>query len=557
MRASLIRRVSRVLAAVALVLSGPAHAGWPTTPDEDLVLSLPAGNGKQLRWLIPDGSGGVYVGWQDYATNPSNGDLRILRLDADGDVAPGWPAEGLIPPRPSIRWSQAALAADGRGGLFGAWPVGPTVLPRLALVRIGPDGALAPDWPASVDVAFGSYADGFPHLRLVVDAAGVYIYWSGALQRRSNDGTLAPGWIASGKRVDPGGEKSLGSDGGTGVFLASRDLVAHVLHFSAQGTPGPGWTSQGVTFPLVGELGPYPPPIRVSPTGGVFTFGSGLRFIEGDGAVPVGWLADGIGLGSSDFLLDMTARADGSLLYLFTHRSETPPNALVKMMGALAPDGSLPAGWPAGGRPLGDCFTPFSLRSDDGGVTVIGRGCGQPVPLEARRFLSDGTPSPAWPAPAPIANASLPVGSSLELVSTRDDLGGEIVGWSTRDYAGRYTVLRLKRLRGDGSLGADAVAAVGPARASGLALAAPTPNPAHGPTVLAFDLPRAMRASVALFDLAGRRVRTLVDGQLPAGRSAPRWDGRDDAGRALPAGVYLALLSTDEGTRTRRVALLP
>ena len=39
-------------------------------------------------------------------------------------------------------------------------------------------------------------------------------------------------------------------------------------------------------------------------------------------------------------------------------------------------------------------------------------------------------------------------------------------------------------------------------------------------------------------DVAGRRLRRLVDGDLAAGVRAVEWDGRDAEGRVLPAGVY-------------------
>ena len=68
------------------------------------------------------------------------------------------------------------------------------------------------------------------------------------------------------------------------------------------------------------------------------------------------------------------------------------------------------------------------------------------------------------------------------------------------------------------------------------------PNPFNPRTVLAFTLPAAGPAVVEVFDAGGRRVRTLWRGPLPAGRSTVLWDGRDDAGRDVAAGAYLARL---------------
>ena len=82
------------------------------------------------------------------------------------------------------------------------------------------------------------------------------------------------------------------------------------------------------------------------------------------------------------------------------------------------------------------------------------------------------------------------------------------------------------------------------------------PNPAPGACVLRFSLAAPRRGSLAVFDAGGRRVRTLEAGDLPRGDHAPRWDGRDDAGRALPEGIYFAHLSLDDGVQTRRITLL-
>jgi flagellar hook assembly protein FlgD len=59
---------------------------------------------------------------------------------------------------------------------------------------------------------------------------------------------------------------------------------------------------------------------------------------------------------------------------------------------------------------------------------------------------------------------------------------------------------------------------------------------------LSFDLPGAGQVRLAVFDAAGRLVRVLVDGQLPAGPCSVAWDGRDRAGREVGSGGYLARL---------------
>ncbi len=90
-----------------------------------------------------------------------------------------------------------------------------------------------------------------------------------------------------------------------------------------------------------------------------------------------------------------------------------------------------------------------------------------------------------------------------------------------------------------------------------LSLAAPTPNPFSTAVRLSFELPRSGRAELAVHDVAGRRVATVLSAErLGAGRHAAAWDGRDDAGRVVTPGVYFARLVTDEGTVSRKVAFV-
>lgn len=69
-------------------------------------------------------------------------------------------------------------------------------------------------------------------------------------------------------------------------------------------------------------------------------------------------------------------------------------------------------------------------------------------------------------------------------------------------------------------------------------------------------LPRAAEVTLAVFDQQGRRVRTLLAGQQPAGEHAVTWDGRDDGGRAVASGIYFVRGTAEGRTFTRRVAAL-
>jgi hypothetical protein len=65
------------------------------------------------------------------------------------------------------------------------------------------------------------------------------------------------------------------------------------------------------------------------------------------------------------------------------------------------------------------------------------------------------------------------------------------------------------------------------------------PNPFDSGTLVRFGLPVDGRVELAVFGVNGQLVRRLASGSLPAGEHAAAWDGRDESGRQVPAGVYL------------------
>ena len=126
---------------------------------------------------------------------------------------------------------------------------------------------------------------------------------------------------------------------------------------------------------------------------------------------------------------------------------------------------------------------------------------------------------------------------SLEGVQTagqRSDLAAAVLGW----YAG----------------GASAVGDLPRAR---LASPLATPNPFNPRTVLSFVLggEAAQPVTVSVHDARGRLVRRLLQAPLQPGRQAVAWDGRDDGGRALAAGVYLARISAGDEALSLKLTL--
>jgi len=76
------------------------------------------------------------------------------------------------------------------------------------------------------------------------------------------------------------------------------------------------------------------------------------------------------------------------------------------------------------------------------------------------------------------------------------------------------------------------------------------PNPFNPATTIRFEMADPGRARVHVYDVAGRRVRTLVDGEFAAGVHETRWDGRSGAGSPVSSGVYYVVY-TGNGNTTR------
>jgi uncharacterized repeat protein (TIGR02543 family) len=89
-----------------------------------------------------------------------------------------------------------------------------------------------------------------------------------------------------------------------------------------------------------------------------------------------------------------------------------------------------------------------------------------------------------------------------------------------------------------------------------VALLRPHPNPFNPTTEVGFTLDRARRVDLAVYDLAGRRVRTLVGGHFEAGYHHLTWNGENDRGQRISSGVYLVRMVSGDFHSTRKVMLV-
>ena len=92
------------------------------------------------------------------------------------------------------------------------------------------------------------------------------------------------------------------------------------------------------------------------------------------------------------------------------------------------------------------------------------------------------------------------------------------------------------------------------------ALAQNYPNPFNPSTTIAFEIPGKLgerrTVSLVVYDVRGRRVKTLVDAELEPGRYRIAWNGRDERGGPVPSGIYLYTMKSADERHTRKMTLM-
>jgi serine protease len=90
----------------------------------------------------------------------------------------------------------------------------------------------------------------------------------------------------------------------------------------------------------------------------------------------------------------------------------------------------------------------------------------------------------------------------------------------------------------------------------GYALSQNYPNPFNPSTTISYKLPTSGQVALKVYNVRGQLVRTLVDGKLPAGEYAARWDGCDHQGHQVTSGIYICCLKVDNWSQSKKMVLL-
>jgi hypothetical protein len=123
--------------------------------------------------------------------------------------------------------------------------------------------------------------------------------------------------------------------------------------------------------------------------------------------------------------------------------------------------------------------------------------------------------------------------------------------WYCRQAAGGSGSGEIRRIAWTSPTG------VSSALPAGLDLTTPRPNPSSGNVGLAWSQPSRQSVQLSIYDLNGRRVRTIEDGTpFDAGTHERRWDGRTDSGAQAGRGVYFVRLRVGGAMRESRIVVI-
>jgi len=90
----------------------------------------------------------------------------------------------------------------------------------------------------------------------------------------------------------------------------------------------------------------------------------------------------------------------------------------------------------------------------------------------------------------------------------------------------------------------------------GFSLGQNIPNPFNLKTEIVFETPKEAFVQLGVYNILGRRVKTVISETVPAGKHSVSWDGKDESGSPVPSGIYFYQMKAEDYSATRRMLLL-
>ena len=87
-------------------------------------------------------------------------------------------------------------------------------------------------------------------------------------------------------------------------------------------------------------------------------------------------------------------------------------------------------------------------------------------------------------------------------------------------------------------------------------LGSPMPNPFNPRITISFNVGQPGPVELNIYDLGGRCIKYLVSQEFEVGQYNRHWDGRDNSGSMMPAGVYLVRVKDQSTTDSKKITLV-
>lgn len=511
-------------------------------------------SGNYYPGVASDGAGGLFLAWDDHRNDPIGfyPDLYVQRLLADGSTAPGWPLDGRKAYDSSTGGGAGPIIPDDGGGILVLFGDDRRGVPEpfdvdIYCQRMQADGQNAPGWLADGRMLVNRFAA----LRGAVpdEAGGFYVIRSRLtdqsapydaeiwVHRFTFDGERAAGWPEEGVLVCGGpGERydiHVERDALGGVVLAWWEFrpgaaaEIYVSRIRPDGTLPPGWPANG---------------LRVSnPASQPYTDFDPVVTFDGAGGLYVAWCRDYNTISPSyiQHITTLGTVADGWPEYghyVATTPEQSEPQIVTDGRGGAIviwaqPDGYYATRFAADG-PVAVSVSLAHREATPDRVSLEWR-TSEPASFTAtvERSERDGE----WRALATL----LPDGEGRLRHDDRDVEPGRRYGY------------RLAWTEG-GAPRTSAEVWLETPLALPLALHGFTPNPSPAAATVAFALPAAGEARLEVLDVAGRRLAAHEVGSLGAGRHTLRLDAH---GPLAPGLYLLRLVTPGRALTTRGVVV--
>jgi hypothetical protein len=535
--------------------------------------------------IIPDGASGAIVTWMDFR-NGANYDIYAQRILAGGTVQ--WTANGVaLCTATGEQWAPV-IATDGAGGAIVTWRDLRSGNYDIYAQRILAAGTVL--WTANGLALCAATGDQM-YPKIVSDGVGGAIVVWDDLRSGGNDiyaqrvsATGAAQWVANGLALSTaiGNQQYpvIATDGAGGAIATWIDYRSANFDVYAQRVDRWGYLGAEPTIASVRDVPNdqggqikvswYPSDLDAAQDSGVASYwiwrsvppnyaaaalSRGALLLDSDesGSQPAGKaISTTLQAGQTifwEYVGSQVAAGDAGYSYVVSTTSDSVatsnPYTMVRIQ-ARASTGST-----------------FWNSAPDSGYSVDNLAPPAPAPFTGQ--YASGTSTLHWAVnPATdLAEYRLYRGSTAGFVPGPANLVAAQPDTGYVDAAGAQYYYKLCAVDVHGNvsgfstlLPSGTVDVTGPALPRAVFLAPPAPNPARGATTLRFGLPREARVELALYDQQGRRVCSLLNGTQPAGERTVAWDGADDRGRTLPAGLYFVRLMALGRTFVSRLAVI-